>query len=101
MFEVHFTYWMPTYYVETCLALFETYLKLCLKLFGTILFVHILDGKRLFWKCFNILDGNICPCGPEGRGIIAQSRFVSVSVYLLFEIHENPIDAEPLVGNNK
>lgn len=37
------------------------------------------------WNCFHTLDVKKGPCGPRGRNLIAQSWFVSVSVYVLFE----------------
>ena len=39
---------------------------------------------------FHGLDVCFCPCGPRGRGTIAQTRFVSVPVYILIEISLEP-----------
>ena len=71
------------------------------KLFGIYFCFHILDVEIVLWSCFHILGENVCSCGPRGHGTIAQSRFVSVSIYLLFEIAWEPYFClRPLLGNN-
>ena len=89
-------FWIRLRHFLTKMKWFEAWLTLLLALFETCLklFSHI--GCRNIWFVFTY-GMKKCPCGPRGRGTIAQSRFVSVFVYLLFEIPCEPYLYLPLL----
>ena len=91
-----FTYWMQFFVFRSVshIGYHFVILKRFLPIWMTNWFV--------FWNCLHILNVNFVflscsrfgckkrPGGPRSRGPDAQSRFVSVSVYLFFEIPLKP-----------